>query len=113
MIAAPGDGRFDVGSSERVAPRGLPRDGLCPFNGTTFYAQGGAVKVVAVDLRRRRGARRWTVADLAAALEPLAPRASGAEPGSLRPGCPPPDAASPAAVMRWRAPRAGRGRPWA
>jgi NAD(P)-dependent dehydrogenase (short-subunit alcohol dehydrogenase family) len=79
MIAAPTDGRFDVWDPANVSPLvAYLATEACPFTGTTFYAQGGAVKVVAPwafgEGVERDG--RWTVGDLADALAPLATRAS-------------------------------------
>jgi NAD(P)-dependent dehydrogenase (short-subunit alcohol dehydrogenase family) len=82
MIAAPADGRFDVWDPGNVSPLvAYLATESCPFNGTTFYAQGGAVKVVEpwtfADAVERD--ERWTVGALADALEPLAARASAIE----------------------------------
>ena len=82
MIAAPADGRFDVWDPANISPLvAYLSTASCPFNGTTFYAQGGAVKVVAPwtfgEGVERDG--RWTVGELADALEPLAARASAVD----------------------------------
>jgi NAD(P)-dependent dehydrogenase (short-subunit alcohol dehydrogenase family) len=78
MIAPPDDGRFDVWDPANVAPLvAYLATADCPFTGTTFYVQGGAVKLVAPwsfgGGVERDG--RWTVDDLAGALSPLAGRA--------------------------------------
>jgi NAD(P)-dependent dehydrogenase (short-subunit alcohol dehydrogenase family) len=82
MIAAPTDGRFDVWDPANVSPLvAYLATESCPFTGSTFYAQGGAVKVVAPwtfgEGVERDG--RWSVSELAAALGPLATRASGTD----------------------------------
>jgi hypothetical protein len=78
MIAPPTDGRFDVWDPANVAPLATYlATADCPFTGTTFYVQGGAVKVVA-PWSFGGGVEqdgRWQVTDLAAALSPLAGRA--------------------------------------
>jgi NAD(P)-dependent dehydrogenase (short-subunit alcohol dehydrogenase family) len=78
MIAPPTDGRFDVWDPANVAPLvAYLAAADCPFTGTTFYVQGGAVKVVA-PWSFGGGVEqdgRWQVEALAAALGPLAGRA--------------------------------------
>ena len=77
MIAPPSDGRFDVWDPANVAPLAAYLAAAdCPFSGTTFYVQGGAVKVVA-PWSFGGGVEqdgRWQVDDLARALAPLAAR---------------------------------------
>jgi NAD(P)-dependent dehydrogenase (short-subunit alcohol dehydrogenase family) len=78
MIAPPTDDRFDVWDPANVAPLvGYLATAECPFNGTTFYVQGGAVKLVHSwsfgEGIERDG--RWTVAELGEALKSLAERA--------------------------------------
>jgi NAD(P)-dependent dehydrogenase (short-subunit alcohol dehydrogenase family) len=77
MIAAPVDDRFDVWDPANVSPLvAYLAMADCPFNGTTFYAQGGAVKLVHPwtfgEGVERDG--RWTISDLRAALAPFASR---------------------------------------
>jgi NAD(P)-dependent dehydrogenase (short-subunit alcohol dehydrogenase family) len=75
MIAPPADDRFDVWDPANVAPlAAYLATADCPFTGTTFYIQGGAVKLVQPwsfgDGIERDG--RWTVDDLRAGLAPFA-----------------------------------------
>jgi NAD(P)-dependent dehydrogenase (short-subunit alcohol dehydrogenase family) len=77
MIAPPTDDRFDVWDPANVAPVvAYLVTADCPFTGTTFYVQGGAVKVVSPWTFgggiERDG--RWDVGDLGDALGPLAGR---------------------------------------
>ena len=115
--AAPGDGRFDVWDPANVSPLvAYLATADCPFTGTTFYVQGGAVKVVepwrfgdAVERDDRwtdRRARRapWQPLAERADLRRRAPRLRSRAPAARHL-----DAASPAAAMRWRPP-AGRAR---
>ncbi len=75
MIAAPTDERFDVWDPANVAPlvAYLATAG-CPFTGTTFYIQGGAVKLVHPwtfgEGVERDG--RWEIVELGDALAPFA-----------------------------------------
>jgi len=75
MIAAPDDDRFDVWDPANVAPlAAYLATADCPFTGTTFYIQGGAVKLVHPwsfgDGVERDG--RWSVDELRSALAPFA-----------------------------------------
>jgi NAD(P)-dependent dehydrogenase (short-subunit alcohol dehydrogenase family) len=77
MIASPPDQRFDVWDPANVAPLVAYLAGAdCPFTGTTFYVQGGAVKLVQPwsfgDGVEQDG--RWSIAGLGDALAPFAPR---------------------------------------
>jgi len=75
MVAAPPDDRFDVWDPANVSPMVayLATEG-CPFNGKTFFVQGGAVRLFEPwgvgDGVERDG--RWTVEELAEVLAPLA-----------------------------------------
>jgi NAD(P)-dependent dehydrogenase (short-subunit alcohol dehydrogenase family) len=75
MIAAPDDDRFDVWDPANVAPlAAYLATADCPFTGTTFYIQGGAVKLVHPwsfgDGVERDG--RWSVEELRTSLAPFA-----------------------------------------
>jgi NAD(P)-dependent dehydrogenase (short-subunit alcohol dehydrogenase family) len=75
VIAEPADQRFDVWDPANVAPLvAYLAGGACPFTGTTFYVQGGAVKLVRPwsfgDGVERDG--RWSIGELDAALAPFA-----------------------------------------
>ena len=75
MVAAPPDDRFDVWDPANVSPMVayLATEG-CPFNGKTFFVQGGAVRLFEPwgvgDGVEREG--RWTVEELAEVLAPMA-----------------------------------------
>jgi hypothetical protein len=76
MIATPPDQRFDVWDPANVSPLVAYLAGVsCPFTGTTFYVQGGAVKLVQPwsfgDGVERDG--RWSIDSLGEALAPFAP----------------------------------------
>jgi NAD(P)-dependent dehydrogenase (short-subunit alcohol dehydrogenase family) len=74
VIQAPKDG-FDVWDPANISPLvAYLASADCPFNGSTFFVQGGAVKVmqpwkIGDGIERED---RWTVADLATQLAPFA-----------------------------------------
>lgn len=78
MIAAPVDDRFDVWDPANISPLvAYLASAACSFTGTTFFVQGGAVKLVTPwafgEGLERDG--RWSVGELTEALESLAARA--------------------------------------
>jgi NAD(P)-dependent dehydrogenase (short-subunit alcohol dehydrogenase family) len=75
MVAAPPDDRFDVWDPANVSPMvAYLATEDCPFNGKTFFVQGGAVRLFEPwgvgDGVEREG--RWTVDELAEVLAPMA-----------------------------------------
>lgn len=74
-IMAPGAGRLDEWDPANVSPLvAYLSTASCPFNGETFFAQGGVVKRVEAWAMAEtvEQTERWTVDTLAAALDPLA-----------------------------------------
>jgi len=75
VVAAPTDDRFDVWDPANVSPLVAYLAGAdCPFNGATFYIQGGTVKLME-PWRMGEGLerdQRWTIGELADQLGKLA-----------------------------------------
>jgi NAD(P)-dependent dehydrogenase (short-subunit alcohol dehydrogenase family) len=80
MVAPPEDDRFDIWDPANVSPLiAYLAMASCPFNGATFFVQGGTVRFVE-PWRMGEGIERdgrWTTADLVAQLGPLAARTPG------------------------------------
>jgi NAD(P)-dependent dehydrogenase (short-subunit alcohol dehydrogenase family) len=78
VVAAPADAsQFDVWDPANVAPLvAYLATADCPFTGTTFFVQGGTVRVMEPWKMGERVEQdgRWSVDGLAAALAPLAPQ---------------------------------------
>jgi NAD(P)-dependent dehydrogenase (short-subunit alcohol dehydrogenase family) len=81
MIQAPEEGgAFDIWDPANISPVvAYLASATCAFNGETFFIQGGQVRIVktwefgeGVEQNER-----WSVADLATALQPLAPIDAG------------------------------------
>ncbi len=83
VVQPPKDG-FDIWDPANVSPLvAYLATAECPFTGGTFFVQGGAVKVMQ-PWRIGDGVERddrWTVEELAAALAPFGPPATGGPPG--------------------------------
>jgi hypothetical protein len=72
---APGAGGLDEWDPANVSPLvAYLSSASCPFNGETFFAQGGVVKRVETWAMAEtvEQSQRWTVDTLAEALDPLA-----------------------------------------
>ena len=76
----------------------------CPFNGGTFFVQGGSVRIFE-PWRARRGRRTGGPLDRRGARRRARTSGGESDPAGVafRARRPPPDAATPAAAMRWRA----------
>ena len=77
MVAPPEDDRFDIWDPANVSPLvAYLATADCPFNGATFFVQGGVVRFVE-PWRMGEGVERdgrWTIDELAKELGPLAER---------------------------------------
>ncbi len=77
MVAPPSDDRFDIWDPANVSPLiAYLASADCPFNGATFFVQGGTVRFVE-PWRMGEGIERdgrWTTTDLVEQLGPLAAR---------------------------------------